>query len=178
MDLFRLEPGLAIWTWITFGILFFILAKFVIPAVLKNLQEREDYIRSSVDKTAAVEERLKEIEGERADILKKAESEADKLLLETRKNADELKRSLAEEARGEARKILDQAREQADRERQAVIEQLQEKLADFVCEASEKVAGFSFAGEKERELTRNWLRNYERPFRCQALCPGPLRGLP
>nr|WP_319777036.1 F0F1 ATP synthase subunit B [uncultured Sphaerochaeta sp.] len=158
MDLFKLEPGLAIWTWITFAILFFILAKFVIPAILKNLQEREDYISSSVDKTAKVEARLKEIEEERAEILEKAGKEADDLLLETRKQADELKRTLTGQAQAEAQEILAQARDQAGRERQAVMEQLQDDLADFVCDASEKVAGFSFVGDREKELTRELVK--------------------
>ncbi len=158
MDLFKLEPGLAIWTWISFAILFFILARYVVPMILKNLQEREDYIRSSVDKTAEVEARLREIEGERSEILKKAGTEADNLLLETRKRAEELRKTLTDEARGEAQKILAQAREQADRERQAMLEQLQDDLADFVCEASERVVRFSFTGDRERELTREMVR--------------------
>jgi F-type H+-transporting ATPase subunit b len=155
MDLFKLEPGLAIWTWITFGILFLLLAKYVIPMILKNLQDREEYIRSSVDKTAEIEARLKEIEGERSEILNKAEAEADQLLLKTRKNAEELKKSLADRARVEAREILEQAREQASRERQAMLEQLQDDLADFVCDASERVVGFAFAGDREKEFTRD-----------------------
>jgi len=158
MDLFKLEPGLAIWTWITFGILFFLLAKYVIPMILKNLQDREEYISSSVDRTAQVEARLKEIEGERSEILKKAESEADALLLETRKNGEELKKSLADQARKEAAAILEQAREQASRERQAMLELLQDDLADFVCEASEKVVGFAFTGDREKEFTRDLVR--------------------
>jgi F-type H+-transporting ATPase subunit b len=158
MDLFKLEPGLAIWTWITFGILFFILAKYVLPAIMNNLQEREDYIRSSVDKTAEAEKRLSEIENERQDVLNAAEAEADKLLSQVRQDAERLRVQLTDNAEKEARTIIEQAREQADREREAMLKELQSELADFVCTASEKVIGFSFVGEKERDLSRELVK--------------------
>jgi len=158
MDLFKLEPGLAIWTWITFGILLAILAKYVIPGIMKNLQEREDYIHSSVDKTAEVEKRLESIKNEREEILKAAEAEADKLLLKIRKEAEELRVKLAANAEKEAQTIIEQAHEQAERERHAMLVEMRSELADLICSASEKVVGFSFTGEKEQELTRELVK--------------------
>ena len=154
MDLFKLEPGLAVWTWITFGILFFILARYVIPVMLKNLQEREDYIRSSVDKTAEVEKRLASMRSERKELLKETEAEADRILLKIRREGDELRKRLADQAELEARAIMEQARIQAEQEKKAMVESLRAELADFVCSATEEVVGFSFAGEKERDLRR------------------------
>ncbi len=154
MDLFKLEPGLAVWTWITFGILFFILARYVIPVMLKNLQEREDYIRSSVDKTAEVEKRLASMRSEREELLKETEAEADRILLKIRREGDELRKRLADQAELEARAIMEQARIQAEQEKKAMVESLRAELADFVCSATEEVVGFSFAGEKERDLSR------------------------
>ncbi|MDC7127249.1 MAG: ATP synthase F0 subunit B [Spirochaetales bacterium] len=154
MDLFKLEPGLAIWTWITFGILFFILARYVIPAILKNLQEREDYIHSSVDKTAEVEKRLKDMESERDEILKKAEVKADEMLLRIRQEGEELRQKLAKQAEKEASEILNQARIQAEQERGAMLESLKGELADIICSATEEVVGMTVVGEKEREISR------------------------
>ncbi|MCP4931762.1 MAG: ATP synthase F0 subunit B, partial [Candidatus Marinimicrobia bacterium] len=47
--LVQLDPGLFIWTIITFLVLFFVLAKFAWKPLLKMLQDREDMIRSSLD---------------------------------------------------------------------------------------------------------------------------------
>ena len=91
MELFKLEPGLAVWTWITFGILFVILWKLVLPVLLKNLQSREEYIASAVDNAEKVEARLQEINTERAEIIKKAENEADSILHRTRDEAEQLR---------------------------------------------------------------------------------------
>ncbi len=158
MELFTLDPGLAIWTWISFGILFAILWKFVFPPLMKNLKSREQVIAKSVDDAAAIEKRLHEIEEERKEILKKADSEADRILRQTRKDAEVLKNQLLKHAEKEADRVIVLARNKAAAEREALLEALQEELADFVCDASEKVIGKSFISEKERQWTRELVK--------------------
>ena len=158
MDLFKLDPGLSIWTWITFGLLFFILAKFVIPNIVKNLRDREDYIHSAVDKTAELEKRLGLLESERGEILKKAGEEADRLLSKTRQDAEELRRKLASQAEDEAQAIIRQARERAESERRAMLETMKDDLAGIICGASEKVIGQALTGGREKELARELVK--------------------
>ncbi len=47
--LVQLDPGLFIWTIITFLVLFFVLAKFAWKPLLKMLKDREDMIKSSLN---------------------------------------------------------------------------------------------------------------------------------
>ena len=154
MELFKLEPGLAIWTWISFGILFFILWKFVLPVIIGNIQKREDYIASAVDNSEKIETRLREIDEEREEILKRAGKEADDILHNARDNAEQLRQKLSREAEQEAENILARARKTADEEREAALRSLQKELADFICDASEKVVGMAFITDKERAWTR------------------------
>ena len=158
MALFSLDPGLVVWTWITFGILFAVLAKFVVPGILKNLQDREDYIHSSVDKTAEIETRLQKMNGERDEIIKKAEKEADNLLMEIRQQAEELRKKLAADAEAEAQEIIRMTREQLETERKAMIESLQEELIELICNTSETLVGTAFVSDKEKELTRELVK--------------------
>ncbi len=158
MELFKLEPGLAVWTWITFGILFVILWKLVLPVLLKNLQSREEYIASAVDNAEKVEARLQEINTERAEIIKKAENEADSILHRTRDEAEQLRIRLTKKAEDEAAGILEQARKNAAAEREAAYQSLQEEIADFICDASEKVVGMAFITDRERKWTRETVK--------------------
>ncbi len=158
MELFKLDPGLAAWTWIAFGALLFILWKFVFPPLMKNIKTRERTIAKSVDNAAAIERRLGEIEEEREKILKEAGVKADEILHQTRKDAEVLKAKLVEKAEKEAENILVLARNKAAAEREALLQTLQEDLADFVCDASEKVIGASFISEKERQWTRELVK--------------------
>ena len=158
MELFTLDPGLVIWTWISFGILFFILSKFVFPPLMENLRNREKTIAKSIDDAAAIKKRLEEIESERGELIKKAHTEADEILLQTRSDAEDLKKRLLEKAEKEADEVLRQARKKAAAEREALIQGIQDELADFVCDASEKVIGTAFITDKEREFTRELVK--------------------
>ena len=159
MELFKLEPGLALWTWISFGILFFILWKFILPVMLKNIQNREDYISSGIENAEKIETRLQEINSERESVLKKASDEADEILHRTRAEAEELRLKLNRQAEEEAAGILAQARKAAAAEREAALQALQDELADFICDASEKVVGMKFVTDKERDWTRETVKS-------------------
>jgi F-type H+-transporting ATPase subunit b len=158
MELFTLDPGLVIWTWVSFGILFFILSKFVFPPLMENLKNREKTIAKSIDDAAAIEKRLEEIEIEREELLKETNARADELLMKTRSDAEQLKQSLLEKAEKEASAVLEQARKKAVAEREALLRAMQDELADLVCDASEKVIGKAFIGEKEREYSRELVK--------------------
>ena len=47
--MFKLEPGLIIWTSISFGILFIFLYRFILPQIIKYLEEREMKIFKTIE---------------------------------------------------------------------------------------------------------------------------------
>ncbi len=158
MDLFKLEPGLAIWTWITFGILFFILWKFVLPIILGNITKREEYISSAVDNASKIENRLKEVQDEREAIIKAANKEADEILHRTRDDAEALRKNLVKKAEDEAASIIEQAKQSAVEERATALQSLQDEIADLICEASDTVVGMAVTGEKEKAWARETVK--------------------
>ena len=151
MELFKLDPGLAIWTWISFGILFFILWKFAFPALIGNIKERENLIAKSVDNADEIQKRLNDINTEYAGIIKKAKSEADSILLETRKESDILKKKLLLKAEQEAADIVKNTKDKMLEERESVLLSLQNEIAVFACDVSEKIVDSSFTSDKDRE---------------------------
>ncbi len=151
MELFKLDPGLAIWTWISFGILLLILWKFVFPSLIGNIKEREKLIAKSVDNADEIQKRLDEINKEYAVIIKRARSEADGILLETRKESDVLKKKLLLKAEQEASDIVEKTKDKMLEERDSLILSLQNEIADFVCDVSAKIVDTSFTSDKDRE---------------------------
>jgi F-type H+-transporting ATPase subunit b len=158
VDLFSLDPGLAIWTWVSFAILCGILTKWVFPALLKNLKDRETLIARSVDDAQQIDARLKAIEQERIEILRKAQSDAESLLQKVREDADVLKHTLQEEAEREAAAIVAQGKARMVEERQALIEALREELAEFVLTCAGTVVGSTLSGAREREWSRDLVK--------------------
>ena len=62
--LVQLDPGLYVWTIITFLLLFFLLAKFAWKPLLKALSEREEKIRSSLEKADEAQQKLERLSAE------------------------------------------------------------------------------------------------------------------
>ena len=153
MDLFKLEPGLFIWTWITFGTLLLVLYKLVFPSLLAGIKAREDKIAASVDKAEEIEKRLADIEAEHRQVIAEAQKKADAILLQVRDEAGELKKKLADKASREASDILEEARRKIEEERLAMLEAMRKDIAEFVCDTAGKLVGRSFTGEAEREWT-------------------------
>jgi F-type H+-transporting ATPase subunit b len=154
MDLFRLDPGLGIWTWVIFGLLFFIIAKWVVPPLLRNLENRERLIAKSVDDAVALDERLKALERERLDILAEARAQGEVLIREARQQAEELRRSLLEEASRDAEALVAQGRSRAAEERREAVEALRDEVAEFALTCADAIAGMRLTGEAERAWAR------------------------
>ena len=152
MDLFKLEPGLFIWTWLTFGILLLLLSKLVFPALMAGIKQREKKIADSVDKAEEIERRLDAIEDEHRKMISDAQKEADAILRQIREEASELKKKLAKEADQKAVGILEDARGKIQEERTAILNSLRSDIAEMVCEASNKLINLKVSDDDDLKL--------------------------
>ena len=62
--LVQLDPGLFVWTILTFLLLLFVLAKFAWKPLLKMLNDREELIRSSLEDAEKAKEKLEKLNAE------------------------------------------------------------------------------------------------------------------
>ncbi len=151
MDIFKIDPGLAIWTWIVFGITLTILWKFVFPQLLNNIKNRETTIAQAINNAAQIDKRLSAIEEEHAQTIKDSKAQASEIIRQTRSQAELIRKELLQKAEDEAQDILAQAKIRIEEERAAVIKSIKMDIADFVCDTSEKVVARSFVSDKDRD---------------------------
>jgi F-type H+-transporting ATPase subunit b len=151
MNLFKIEPGLFIWTWITFGVLLLLLYKFVFPALLTGIKQREKKIADSMDQAEAIEKRLSEIDAEYRIAIKDAKKEADLILRKVREEANILQKKLASKADKEAATILEEARMKIEEERVGMLNSMHNEIAEFICSASGRLVDKSFSKKEELE---------------------------
>lgn len=154
MDLLKIDPGLMVWTWVTFGLLLFLLSKFAFPNMLKGLKDRERTINESLNNAAEIKQRLEALEAERQDLLKQAQGEAEELMRRARLAAEDASIRSRRAAETEALDIIAQARLKIEEERAAMVEGLRIELATFVCDSTEKLVERSFLSEEDRAWTR------------------------
>ncbi len=104
--------GTALWTLVIFGLVLFVLGRFVWPQILLALKKREEFIFESLSKAKAdreaAEARLKEYDTK----LQAARDEATAIVEEGRRDAEVLRQKIDEQARADA----DASRERALRD--------------------------------------------------------------
>ena len=81
------DPGLFIWTIVTFLMLLALLMKFAWRPLLNALEQRQDAIRKSLDDAQQARQELERLQRESAQIIREARVEAESILSKTR--ADE-----------------------------------------------------------------------------------------
>ena len=89
------DPGLFIWTILTFLVLLWLLAKFAWRPLLQALESRQELIRKSLDDAQEARRELERLHVESAQILKEARVQADSIITQTRSDGERLRVELA-----------------------------------------------------------------------------------
>jgi len=139
VNLFAGDLGNAIWTLVIFILVIVVLGKYAWGPLLSALQQREQFIRNSLqeakDDREAAEARLQEYEAR----LQKATAEATQIVEQGRQDADKAKGRIEETARTEADKMLDRAKREIDLARQSAIKDLYATSAELATDIAGKV---------------------------------------
>ena len=106
----NIEPGLLIWTIITFIVLLVVLRKVAWKPLLTALEQREDTIRNSLEEAQQARREAEQILAENQRILAEATRESVRIIEQGRVEAERLRTSITEQTQIEARRLIDDAR--------------------------------------------------------------------
>ena len=137
--LVRPDPGLYIWTIVTFLVLVALLAKFAWRPLLKALEERQASIRQSLDDARQAKQELERLRVESAQILATARGEAEAIVSRTRADADRLREELKQKARAEAATIVKNAEQQIQLETSRALQQIRQEAVDLSLAVASKL---------------------------------------
>src|SRR5262249_59758939 len=104
------DPGLFVWTILTFLILLAILAKFAWNPLLKALEERRNTINKALEDAQQARVELERLGQQSAEILRKARADAEAGMSQTRTDAERRREGMRHKARGAAGGIVRHAR--------------------------------------------------------------------
>ena len=137
--LVQLDPGLYVWTIITFLLLFFLLAKFAWKPLLKALSEREEKIRSSLEKADEAQQKLERLSAEGEEIIGKARAEAQAIVSDGKVAAEKIRDEIETKAKEKANTIVAQAEKQIIAEKEQAISDIRGEVAALSIQIAEKL---------------------------------------
>ena len=157
--LVQLDPGLFVWTILTFLLLLTVLAKFAWKPLLKILKDREELIRSSLEDAEKAKEKLERLNAEGEAIINQARSEAQSILSEGKTAAAKLKDETLDVAKEQAKKIASEAEKQINIEKEKAIAEIKSEVVNLSMSIAEKLINKNISPEDNKALIDESLSN-------------------
>lgn len=157
------DPGLFIWTILTFLVLLGLLAKFAWRPLLEALDKRQEAIRKALDDAQQARQELERLNQESALILNKARAEADQIIVSSRTDAERLREDMKQKARGEADAIVKNAERQIQLETARALQQIRTEAVDLSVMIASKLIQRNLTKEDNDRLIEEALKQVDGP---------------
>ena len=156
-SLLDINPGLIIWTAVTFIALILILKKVAWKPILAALDQREGAIREALEKAdMAREEAQKVLEQNQAN-LNKAEDESRKIIEQSRSFAEKLKEQILKETKDQTKKLLDDASAEIESKKEAAFNELKNQVAEIAINAAEKILKENLNQDNQKKIVDRYI---------------------
>ena len=142
---------------IAFAIIFLVVWKFALPALQATLEKRQDAVRTDLE---AAEKAKLEAESLLVDYRAQvagAKNEASDIVSEARDAGESVKADIIARAETEAEQIKARAGEEVDSDRERAAADLRRQVADLSIDVAEKVVGSSLDDDAQRDLVDRYI---------------------
>ncbi|MBN1679831.1 MAG: F0F1 ATP synthase subunit B [Anaerolineae bacterium] len=156
MDKLGINLGFFLFQLFNFGILFFVLARFVWPRVLDMLDERAERIAKGLEDARAAQEAREDAQRERDKLLSQARTEGQKYIDEARQRGAEQVQLMLREASRQADEHRAQSRIQAEEDRNRVLADTREQIVSLAMAAAEQLVGEVLDEERQRAIIKRF----------------------
>ncbi len=156
------DPGLFIWTIITFLVLLGLLAKFAWGPLLAALDSRQEAIRKSLDDAQRARQELEQLQQESARIVAQARVEAEDVIARSRSDAERLREDIKQKAKAEADGIVKNAERQIQLETTRAIRQIRNEAIDLSVMIASKILQRNISKEDNQRLIDEALQQIEK----------------
>jgi F-type H+-transporting ATPase subunit b len=158
--LLNIEPGLIIWTVITFIVLLIVLRKVAWGPILTALEQREHTIRNSLAEAQQARQEAAQLLTQHQQMLSDASREVGCILEQGREEAERLRISLTEQARAEAQRLTEAAQREIVREKHLAMQELKNTTADLALAAAGHLLNTAMTSEGHRRLVTEFLDHF------------------
>lgn len=155
----EINPGLVVWTIVTFVLLAVVLRAFAWKPLLAALHKREEDVRSSLERAGHAKQEAERILEENRKQLAKADTEARRMLSEGRALGEKLKSEIVDQANRQSRTMIDQAKYEIERDKEAALSQLRGEVANLAIKAAEKILDESLDERRHRKIVDSYLKD-------------------
>ena len=155
------DPGLYLWTIVTFLVLFALLRKYAWKPLLDALDSREQAIRKALEAAGKAKEEFQNLQGQSQEILSQAGAEAQSIIAESRGQAEKLKGEILQEARTRAEGIVEAAEKQIQAEKDKALRDIREEVVTLSLTVASKLIRQNITSKVDQALIEESMNQIE-----------------
>ena len=147
------DPGLLFWMVLSFGVVFFLLAKFGFPVIVKAINERKEFIEMSLLSAKQANEKLAGIQAESEKLLADAKAQQKDIIAAAMQEKQRIVQAAQEEAQTSAQQMIEEARQSIQAEKERALQDVRNEVASLALDIAEKVIGERMKDEATQRKT-------------------------
>jgi F-type H+-transporting ATPase subunit b len=157
--LLSFDTGFAIWVLISTVVFLVLMQKFLVPPIMKALDERESRIKDSLESAEKAIARAEQISKDNEKALKEAEVQAQKIRKDAIEDAERLRDERIKKAKDESDKILEDARNTIEQEKKAALTELKKEVSALAIEAASIIIDSELDQKKNNKLVESFIND-------------------
>ena len=148
------DPGLFMWTIVTFFIVLAILKWKAWGPLIDALDKREEDIRNALSSAEKAKEEAGKVAEDYEEMIRKAQAEAQKIVTESKAAGERVREEIKVTAEKEAGDILEKAQHQIQTEKEKAVREIRSSVVEFSLQAAAKVIEKNLDSEDNRRLIK------------------------
>ena len=150
MSLLLPDSGLLFWMFLSFGIVFVVLAKYGFPIIVKMVEGRKTYIDQSLEVAREAKAQLSKLKEQGEALVVAANKEQGRILKEAMQERDKIIHEARKQAEAAAQKELDEVKKQIQIEKDEAIRDIRRQVAILSVDIAEKVIRKNLDDKREQ----------------------------
>ena len=154
--------GLAVWLGIVFILFLLVMSKFVFPAMLGGLKEREDTIQSSLEQAERANAEAKRLLADNESARREAEAQAQAILRDARDQANSQRDADIAKTKAEIARMQAAAQSDIETQKQQALAELRSEVAVLAVGAAEKILNKEIDAQAQHGLVDQFISDLPR----------------
>lgn len=159
--LLSIHPGLVLWTWVIFILLFLALRKLAWKPILEAIENRENQIAESLKKAHESREEAETLLEKQRQLLENAQLEAQKIIREQKELALQMRQQLEEDARKKIDAMFEKARNEIEHQKKIALQELKDEVANYAVLIAQKILEESLDPKKHEKIIHEYLDKFQ-----------------
>ena len=137
--LLKLDPGLLLWTIVTFVILVLILWKAAWKPIVSSLDSRAERLRGDIDKAEKARLEAESILNKNREILENAKDETARIISEGKEGAEKIRAEIIAKAGQEAKEIAERSKREISTAKDKALSELKLEIVNIATDIASRI---------------------------------------